>query len=510
MKRLARLGLVTFLVLSAFAALAFVAADVFTTGSVSNSQAVAASVTKPVALVATRIVATQAVATPTVIVPPKPTPTPKVSITSIASSLHPFGPKNQTGLETLPLHPFGPKVNLDPYQEPPLPANFIDRFKFLPHDQVKQLKPGVIEVNRIIGGENPLRIHVLLFDLRAKELSLSVAVQGDWFQGVAPTSKIAASHHALAAVNGDLFGGTGLPEGLTIMNSRVAIAPKHRATFAWSKDNQPFIGYFTSHWTWDSQIIASSGVTHSLQLLNQPCKADELCIYNDFYPPMPYRQGDVKVLLDPNNVVVGITDTAKLIIPDTYQVLWGLGSTADWLRQNMKVGQPVKIDIHTDVPLDNYTAAVSGGPIILKNGQFNQDCLCNLGDCSGVPKKQQGPLCEEFTLDWKLTHYLDVQMPRVGVGFDAAKNNLIVVEVDGYQPGFSVGIKQVDFAKLFKEFGADTAMELDGGGSATMWANGSLLSHPSDGGGYVERWVPNALLFNWNEQKPPNVSISNH
>ena len=512
MKRLAPLGLVIYFAVFGL----FFAAIVFGTLNINPASK---SKTGVVAAITTRVAAATSI-TPTVVV--LPTVTPVATTNQVLSATSPVLPATPTPGVTIPalalprpvtplpislpaiaslfpVHfngPVRPVYRADAFDNKLTP--FKDNFKFELLDQVTQLRPGVIQVNRTVGGKNPLHTHVMLFDLTAKEFSLQVAVQGDYLSGVAPTSRIASSHDALAAVNGDLFGGTGLPQGLTILDSQVAVSPKHRATFAWSKDNQPFIGYFTSHWTWDSQIIAENRETHPLQQLNTPCKAEQLCIYNDLYASVPNQPGDVKVLVDPNNIVVGITQTLKVKIPDNYQVLWGAGSTSTWLRDNLKVGQPVKIDIHTDEPLDKYQYAVSGGPIFLKNGQFFQDCLCNIGDCTNVPGRSRGAICEEFSLDWKLTHYLDVQMPRVGVGFDKAKQTLIVIEVDGYQPGFSVGIRQDDFARLFTEFGADTAMELDGGGSATMWANGKLVSHPSDGSGSVERWVPNALLFYWN------------
>ena len=509
MKRLAPLGLVLyFVVFGVFFGL--IIFGTLSLGAMTTPKPVAlkADRTHP-AVPATRSTTATVTALPTATATATPTPVPPTPTVLPTATATPVPPTpTPTPLPLYFNNPAHQVVKTDPIFDLPPFVNFVDRFQYQKNDQVTQLRPGIVQINRTTYGNNPLRTHIFLFDLNAPELSLSVAVQNDYFGGVAPTSKIAASHKALVGVNGDLFGGTGLPEGLTIFNSQVAIAPKHRATFAWSNTNQPFIGYFTQHWTWDSQVIAGNNITHTLQLLNTPCKSGELCIYNDLYAGMPYHQGDVKVLLDPNNVVVGITRTISIKIPDHYQVLWGLGETATWLLQNIKLGQTVKIDINTNVPLDNYKYAVGGGPIILKDGQFNQDCLCDLEDCTGVATKYRGSLCEEFTLDWKLTHYLDVQMPRIGVGFDKDKKNLIVIEVDGYQPGFSVGIRQDDFAKLFQEFGADTAMELDGGGSATMWANGKLVSRPSDGGGYVERWVPDALLFNWNQQFPATAASS--
>ena len=143
---------------------------------------------------------------------------------------------------------------------------------------------------------------------------------------------------------------------------------------------------------------------------------------------------------------------------------------------------------------------ISGGPILLENGRFTQDCLCNLRDCTQAPAQYRGPLCEEFPTDWKYAHYLTVRMPRIAVGYNADKTTLIVAAVDGYQPGYSIGMTQSELADLMLEFGADSAMELDGGGSATMWMEDRLLNRPSDGGGYVERAVSNALLFFWNDE----------
>jgi exopolysaccharide biosynthesis protein len=84
------------------------------------------------------------------------------------------------------------------------------------------------------------------------------------------------------------------------------------------------------------------------------------------------------------------------------------------------------------------------------------------------------------------------------VGYDRWKQTLIVAVVDGYQLGFSRGILQEEFADLFLEFGADTAMEFDGGGSATMVLQNEIMNHPSDDFG--ERYVANALLFFWDDQ----------
>jgi hypothetical protein len=58
--------------------------------------------------------------------------------------------------------------------------------------------------------------------------------------------------------------------------------------------------------------------------------------------------------------------------------------------------------------------------------------------------------------------------PRTGIGLDASGNRLIMMVVDGRQPGYSEGVSLRELADLMIEFGADTAMNLDGGGSSTL------------------------------------------
>ncbi len=57
--------------------------------------------------------------------------------------------------------------------------------------------------------------------------------------------------------------------------------------------------------------------------------------------------------------------------------------------------------------------------------------------------------------------------PRTAIGI-TDQNTLLLVTVDGRQPGFSEGIALNELAQLMIEFGAVQALNLDGGGSTTM------------------------------------------
>ena len=68
--------------------------------------------------------------------------------------------------------------------------------------------------------------------------------------------------------------------------------------------------------------------------------------------------------------------------------------------------------------------------------------------------------------------------------------DILFVTVDGRQRQ-SVGMEIEEFAQLFKYLGAEGALNLDGGGSTTMFLKGDVINNPSDG---QERQVVSSLV----------------
>jgi exopolysaccharide biosynthesis protein len=77
-------------------------------------------------------------------------------------------------------------------------------------------------------------------------------------------------------------------------------------------------------------------------------------------------------------------------------------------------------------------------------------------------------------------------------GIDA-QNRILLVTVDGHQPGYSLGLSLIEGARLMIGLGAVNAMNLDGGGSTAMVVRGELINSPSDPSG--ERAVGDAIYF---------------
>jgi Phosphodiester glycosidase/FlgD Ig-like domain len=83
---------------------------------------------------------------------------------------------------------------------------------------------------------------------------------------------------------------------------------------------------------------------------------------------------------------------------------------------------------------------------------------------------------------------------RAGVG-QLADGRIVLVAVDGRQPGYSVGMTSFELAQTMQRLGAVTAAGLESGGAVTAAFDGQLLSRPADPTG--ERAVREALLVEY-------------
>ena len=111
----------------------------------------------------------------------------------------------------------------------------------------------------------------------------------------------------------------------------------------------------------------------------------------------------------------------------------------------------------------------------------------------GLPRiVREGKISIEYTRSsWD--YFVAKKHPRTAIGINREQDKLYIVVVDGRQQNLSIGMSLEELAQFLIDLGAYDALNLDGGGSTTMWYDGRVVNSPSDAEG--DRAVGNALLI---------------
>ncbi|MBY8340423.1 phosphodiester glycosidase family protein [Streptomyces spinosirectus] len=161
-------------------------------------------------------------------------------------------------------------------------------------------------------------------------------------------------------------------------------------------------------------------------------------------------------------------------VPAGGRVLQGIGTAADWLTANARVGRRITVDetvrdsAGRRVALDHDDSIVSAAPTLVKNGRIDIDAAAE-----GVVDPQD----LSFGYAWANT-----RQPRTMAGIDR-RGRLILATVDGRRTGGSEGFTLYEAADFMRSLGVVQALNLDGGGSTTIALRGILANNPSDAAG---------------------------
>ena len=167
--------------------------------------------------------------------------------------------------------------------------------------------------------------------------------------------------------------------------------------------------------------------------------------------PFPRTDAGIDQQAPVQSVLVGAASTA---IPFGGAVLVARGTAAAPLAAEAPVGATLtcRLTLRPDWP--SLVTAVGGGPQIVRDS---------------APVFQAN---EAF-----VSAQLNPRAPRTGVG-QLEDGRMIMVAVDGRQPGWSVGMTNFELAQALVRLGAVTAMALDAGGSTTMAFDGTCSIVP--------------------------------
>ena len=81
--------------------------------------------------------------------------------------------------------------------------------------------------------------------------------------------------------------------------------------------------------------------------------------------------------------------------------------------------------------------------------------------------------------------------PRTAIGMISPLHYVLIV-ADGRQPGYSDGMTLPELQSLMVQYGAQVALNLDGGGSTELWFSGQILNSPCGG---HERRLSDIICF---------------
>lgn len=202
--------------------------------------------------------------------------------------------------------------------------------------------------------------------------------------------------------------------------------------------------------------------------------ADDLVEFtSDFRAPLPTGSG-VQVVLDRHGVVVS-GGARGGSVPVGGSVLQGTGTAAAWLTDHAGTGRRLEVreavrDTATGrrIRLGAHDTVVSAAPTLVRDGRVHVDA---------ATEGTLDPLDLSFGFAWSNT-----RQPRTLAGIDG-RGRLLLVTVDGRQPGVSEGLTLAEAAAFMRSLGAVDALNLDGGGSTAMAVEGTLVNTPSDATG---------------------------
>jgi hypothetical protein len=188
-----------------------------------------------------------------------------------------------------------------------------------------------------------------------------------------------------------------------------------------------------------------------------------------------------EAVLDSSGRVIELREGRGSTIPPDGSVLSGTGGAAGWLRAHAKVGAKIRVNTNISAGgkrLPRETGVVNGGPRLLSGGS---------PDITAYAEGFVYPENPEFYYRFGVR-----RNPRTLAGV-TPRGNLLLVAVDGRQPGYSVGASFEESAGIMDALGADEAVNLDGGGSMGMTVGEQLVTSPSDASG--ERPIGDAVLL---------------
>lgn len=365
--------------------------------------------------------------------------------------------------------------------------------------------------------------HIVELDLTNKNIGIEVLKAGNQMNELSRIQEIIENYKSkgnrkiLAAINANFWRAySNHPIGPTIKNGFVVEMKTHKrwSSCLFSKDNRPYIDNFYL----DGTVAKKNGWIFNLISVNRRRDSLGAVLYNkyagDSIPYVPinnykkefqkaldlarsdtiYQDNSdfvfdsvafakefqaskrfalleyglpkftLKILSEPavnKDIVCRVIrfDTLPVHLPeDCFVLSFGNETPAQYYP---KIGDTLTIKFSTNVHSDKiFYNSVAGTPRIVRQGRVSNEAVA------------EGSRSRRF---------IRYPLPRTAIGFDRAKTKFYMVTVSGNNGKESISGASLDkLASVMKRIGCYDAMNLDGGGSSTMFINGRNVLYKSN------------------------------
>jgi len=308
-------------------------------------------------------------------------------------------------------------------------------------------------------------INLLEIDPGAPGVKIMPVLSHDLIYGFEKLSVMAQRKNAYAAVNGGFFHVYGQPSGMVVINGEIYTASTGKYPVFTVEGGKAALKEIDSRLTLEYGKGAGS---LPIDNLNAPAQDKQTVVYTPVYGKSNRAQKRNITATVVNGVVTRIADyTGAAAIPENGMLI----SFFDTLKFSgvelpIREGDSVKL-IHS--------------PGIGADMQAYE--------CGSWLVRNSIPVVKEKDA-W--VGIMTNRDPRTAVGIKA-DGTVILLTVDGRQPGYSAGFTGQELAEYLISCGARDAAMLDGGASTEMLIKGRLVNRPSYGG--QERELAGGILI---------------
>lgn len=184
-----------------------------------------------------------------------------------------------------------------------------------------------------------------------------------------------------------------------------------------------------------------------------------------------------------NSFGENITETTSAIAQDKDAIFaingdyYGFRDTGIVIRNGVSyrdAGTREGLAFHRDGTVEVYDERATNAATLVANGVWN---TLSFGP-SLIENNAVKAGIDSVEVDTNFgNHSIQGLQPRTAVGV-ISPNQLVFVVVDGRSTGYSTGVTLPELAQIMLDQGATTAYNIDGGGSSTMYFNGSVVNNP--------------------------------